>query len=293
MAFVCVAPPLIEPVSLSELKDMLRLDNSDTLQDDVLASLNTAARAYCETITQRKFVQQTWALYLDFFPGTMEQRFASAKISSPFVSGANALLAGIRYGIILPCPPVQQLNSFTFTAANGDTSDLMNGSTDPADWSFALDTLSQPARLMPLFGQFWPVAQVRPNAVSVTYTTGYASAVQVSVTANSTSLTNATFTSGNIGQAISIPGAGANGTTLSTVIQSVSGGAGTVRDMPKTAGTFTALLVNYGNPSHWELLKTSIKVLVNAWFVNRLPSYDFAARDAIRALLMPICDKRF
>ena len=293
MAFVCVHPPLVEPVSLSELKDMLRIDTSDTSQDDVLASLNTAARAYCETITQRKFVQQTWTLLLDFFPGTIDQRFAGAKVSSPFVSGPNALMVGIRYAIILPCPPVQEVDSFTFCSSNGETTDMKNGSTDPNDWGFVLDTLSQPARVMPVFGQMWPVAQVIGNALALTYTSGYASPVEVAITANSATLGDATFTAANVGQPISIPGAGINGTTLSTVIQSVDGGVGTVRDMPKTAGTFTSLLVNYGNPSHWELVKTSIKVLVNAWYVNRLPSYDLAARDAIRALLMPVCDKRF
>lgn len=293
MAFVCINPPLVEPVSLSELKDMLRIDPSDTSQDDVLSSLNAAARAYCETITQRKFVQQTWALYLDFFPGYIDLKLAGQRVSSPFVSGSNAVLVGIRYAIALPCPPVQQLNTFTFIDANGDQSDMMNGSSNPSDWNFVLDTQSQPARVMPIFGEMWPVAQVIANALTLTYTMGYASTVRVSTTANSATLGTATFTSANIGQPLSIPGAGAYGTTLNTVIQSVASGVGTVRDIPQTAITETALLVNHGIPSHWELLKTGIKVLVNAWFVNRLPSYDAAARDAVRALLMPVCDKRF
>src|SRR3984885_2875001 len=134
MAFVCVNPPILEPVSLSELKDMLRIDPSDTSQNDVLMSLNAAARAYCETVTQRKFVQQTWALYLDFFPGYIDMKLAGQRVSSPFVSGSNAVLVGIRYAVPLPFPPAKKRKIFTFINPNGDFTDMMNGQPDtPAD----------------------------------------------------------------------------------------------------------------------------------------------------------------
>jgi hypothetical protein len=273
---------------------MLRIDQADTSQDDVLNSLNMAARVYCETVTQRKFVEQQWSLQMDFFPGYIDLKLAGQRVSSPFVSGSNAVLVGIRYAIVPPCPPVRSLDAFTYINANGDVTDMMNGSQNPLDWNFVLDIESQPARVMPIFGEMWPVAQVIANALTLTYTMGYASPVTVSTTADSSALGTATFTSENVGQPVSIPGAGANGTTLNTVIQSVTSGVGTVRDVPQeTVSAETALLVDFGNTSHWELIKTAIKVLVNAWFVNRLPSYDAAARDAIRALLMPICDKRF
>ena len=81
---------------------MLRLDQSDTSQDDVLTALNMAARSFCETITHRRFVQQTWRLLMDFFPGYIDLKLAGQKVSSPFVSGSNAVLVGIRYAIVLP-----------------------------------------------------------------------------------------------------------------------------------------------------------------------------------------------
>jgi hypothetical protein len=293
MALICTSPPLVEPVSLGELKDMLRIDQGDTSQDNLLMGLNTAARSWCETITQRRFVQQTWSLYLDFFPGYIDMKLAGQKVSSPFVSGSNAVLVGIRYAIVLPYPPVQNFVSFTYINASGDVTDMMNGQPNtPADWNFVLDTASQPARIMPLFGQMWPVAMVIANALKLQYTVGYASPVAVSTTSGSNVLGTATFTSANVGQPISIPGAGRNFTSLNTIIQSVSGSVATLGDTPTTTGTATALLVDNGNPAHWELLKTAVKVLVNAWFVNRLPSFDAAARDAVTALLVPVMDKR-
>ena len=132
---------------------MLRIDQGDLSQDDLLSSLNAAARAYCETITQRRFVEQTWSLYMDFFPGYIDLKLAGQRVSSPFVSGSNAVLVGIRYAMVLPYPPVRQLDSFTYINANGDVTDMMNGQpSTPADWNFVLDIASQPARVMPLFG---------------------------------------------------------------------------------------------------------------------------------------------
>src|SRR5207248_2128368 len=102
--------------------------------------------------------------------------------------------------------------------------------------------------------------RVVSNAVEVDYQVGYASVVQVTTTTGNAVLGTATFTSANVGQPISIPEAGVNGGTLNTVIRSVSSGAATVRDKPQvTLSTpVSALLVNFGSPAHWELLKSAI-----------------------------------
>jgi hypothetical protein len=295
MALICTSPPLIEPVSLCELKDMLRLDQGDSSQDDVLTTLNVAARSWCETITQRRFVEQSWTLMMDFFPGYIDMKLNGQKVSSPFVSGSNAVLVGIRYAMALPYPPVREVVEFTYQDANGTTTDMFNGSQDPNDWSFVQDVNSQPARLMPLFGQMWPVARVIANAVSTTYKVGYATPIQVTTTAGVATLGTATLSTTNIGQPISIPGAGRYGGTLNTIIQSVDGGVATLRDLPQTALSHpaSALLVDHGSPQHWELIRVAIKFLVNSWFVERLPSFDDKTRDCIAAILGPVMDRRF
>jgi len=290
MALVCINPPLVEPVTLAELKEMLRMDTGDTSQDAVLAGLNAAARGWCETICHRRFVRQTWRLLMDFFPGYIDLKLAGQKVSSPFVSGSNAVLVGIRYAIVLPYPPVQAIEAFAYLNANGTETDLVS-----TPGSFVQDLDSQPARLAPPFGQMWPVARVVPNAVRVDYRLGYASPVTVTASTSSTATASPAFTAAHVGRPLSIPGAGPNRGTLNTVIQSVDGsGNATLRDQPAAdVSAIAALLVDYGNPAHWELVKLAIKFLVNSWYVKRMPSFDAATRDVIKALLSPATDLRF
>lgn len=371
MALICTAPPLVEPVSLPELKLMLRMYPNDTSQDDVLTTLNIAARSWCETISQRRFVQQTWSLLMDYFPGYIDLKLAGQKVSSPFVSGSNAVLVGIRYAIVLPYPPVQTLNGFIYQNANGEVTSMIVGPltiasvtnlneqpvsiqttqphglqsgasvsiagnssllaalggiatqvitvTDDYDftlngsvgtgssisgggtvtgYNFVQDLLSQPARLTPVFGQMWPVARVVVNAIDANFTSGYATPITVTATNSSAQITSSyTFTALNVGQPISIPGASASGSALNTIVQSVNGeGVATLRDTPGTAvSSVTSLLVNYGNALHWEIIRGAIKLLVNAWYVNRVPNLD-PKSDAIIAAkraLGPVTDMRF
>jgi hypothetical protein len=141
LALVLINPPLIEPVSLPEIKEYCRIDAGDTSQDTTLIGLATDARAYCETFTARRFVQQTWQLLMDFFPGYIDLKLAGSKVSSPFVSGSNAVLVGIRYAIVLPYPPVQSLGSFVYQNANGQVTSMITG---PAAISSVANVYAQP-----------------------------------------------------------------------------------------------------------------------------------------------------
>jgi hypothetical protein len=273
---------------MSELKEMLRL-GSDPSQDTTLTSLNVAARTWCEALTQRKFVQQTWRLGMDFFPGYIDLKLAGQKVSSPFVSGSNAVLVGIRYAIALPFPPVQSLVAFNYQDANGGVTAL----TSPA--GYTADLLSQPARLTPPFGTMWPVAKVVVNAVQVDFQVGYATPKTCSIASGQKSVTVATFTTANVGQPLCIPGAGSAGSDLNTIIMSVDGsGLATVRDSASASvANVTGLLVDHGTAGHWDLIKLAIKFLVNNWYIYRVPRFDPSLRDAVRAILSPVRDVRF
>src|SRR6185312_1480058 len=120
MSLINTVPPLVEPVSLAELKDFLRVDSSDESNDAVIVGLALAARQWAEVYTQRRFCTQTWQLGMDFFPGYIDLKLAGQKVSSPFVSGSNAVLVGIRYAIVLPYPPVQSIAQFIYQNANGE-----------------------------------------------------------------------------------------------------------------------------------------------------------------------------
>lgn len=58
-----VTPPQIEPVTVEEVKQHLRIDGSE--EDNYLASLITVARQRAEEYTRRAFISQTWELALD------------------------------------------------------------------------------------------------------------------------------------------------------------------------------------------------------------------------------------
>lgn len=167
MALLTITPPAVEPVTVDELKEFMRIDSGDTSQDDLITSLGIAARQWCEVYTQRRFITQTMRLLMDYFPGYIDLKLSGQKVSSPFVSGSNAVLVGIRYAIVLPYPPVQSISVFQYQDANGDVTQMTAGTNYIADFS------SQPARLTPPFGQMWPVARVVVNAVQVDYVSGY------------------------------------------------------------------------------------------------------------------------
>ncbi len=59
-------PPLIEPVSLCEIKTHARIDADN--EDALLSTLIVAARLWAENYTGRSFLSQTWRLGLDVWP---------------------------------------------------------------------------------------------------------------------------------------------------------------------------------------------------------------------------------
>jgi len=66
MNAVLVTAPTIEPVTVVEAKDHLRITTND--EDELVKNLIMTARGYVEDITRRAIMTQTWDLYLDSFP---------------------------------------------------------------------------------------------------------------------------------------------------------------------------------------------------------------------------------
>jgi len=291
MALTLVTPPPVEPVSLLELKEFVRVDAGDTSQDNLLTTLGMAARTWVEAFLQRRLVQQVWNLQLDYFPGQIDTKLANQAFSTPLVSGGTALLSGLRYAIRLPYPPVSQIGSFTFTSPNGNVIALEPGV------DYTADLAANPARLVPFFGKMWPPAMVIPNAISVIYVLGYAMFLVVSLTSTSAPYTaiqaqNYVFEPSDINRPISIDGAGPNGSALNTVIASISSppdSNAVLRDEAISGvKNADALLVNNpnANPAHWELAKSGIKLLVERWFEIRVPDEN-TVPAAVRSLLSP------
>lgn len=148
MGLVLVTPPAVDPVSLDDVKDHLRI--FDTSEDGSVELYAAAAR---ETMEAARYpgldiclITQTWDLFLDAFP-----------------RGINV--------IEIPKPPLQTIVSISYTNPQNVTTTL-----DPATYSVdnapELGPGTGPARVAPVSG--WPGVSLRAlNGVKVRFTAGF------------------------------------------------------------------------------------------------------------------------
>jgi uncharacterized phiE125 gp8 family phage protein len=68
MASILLAPPAVEPLSLTEAKDFLRVETAD--EDQLIAALIAAGRIHVEKQTGLALVTQSWRVVLDCWPGS-------------------------------------------------------------------------------------------------------------------------------------------------------------------------------------------------------------------------------
>jgi len=72
MTPLALGPPATEPVTLFEARQFLRLDQTE--EDDLLATLITAARLMIEAASGRCLIEQPWRIVLDRWPAGGEIR---------------------------------------------------------------------------------------------------------------------------------------------------------------------------------------------------------------------------
>ena len=132
--------PAVEPVSLSEVRDQLRVTSND--DDTILAANIVAARQAVERDTRRALITQTWRLKLDTFP---------------------------KKAIRLPFSPLQSVTSVTYTPDGGGTT-----TWSASEYNVYAD--DEPALICPVFGDDWPEIRLEKRGIAVTYVAGYGSA---------------------------------------------------------------------------------------------------------------------
>ena len=162
-----VTPPASEPVSLSDAKAWLRVDSDDTSQDAIIGYLITSARQRCERVSGLALLTQTWQLSLDRFPGG----YAGTLPGDPITAGGDYWRLGLDSDprvIRLPRPPLQSVSSVTYLDGTQTLQTL-------ATSVYQVDANSEPARLLPAYGQYWPYAIAVLGSITVTYVAGYAS----------------------------------------------------------------------------------------------------------------------
>jgi hypothetical protein len=157
------ALPEAEPVSLKAMKRFLNVPITTNENDDLIASLITAARQKAEGVTWRSLCKKDYVQYMSGFPGSHHDSFGSPGHGRIFIRHNDDALA-----IKLRNPPLISVEKITYIDLTGTAVDLVSG-TD-----FQVDFASEPGRVAPNYGNFWPLTAHRvENAVRIFYTAGY------------------------------------------------------------------------------------------------------------------------
>ena len=149
MSLTLTTPATVEPITLQQAKEHLRLDTAD---DDSVVGLNIlAAREKAEEITNRALITQTWTWKLDRFP----------------VSSAIALR--------VPRSPLSSITSIQYVDSDGVTQTWASSNYDVA-------TPGGPrpdrGRIMPAYGEVWPTTREQMDAVTIIFIAGYGGAAE-------------------------------------------------------------------------------------------------------------------
>jgi uncharacterized phiE125 gp8 family phage protein len=166
MALKLKTAPTVEPISVDDAKKHIRLEVAT--DDAYVGDLIKAARLYLERATGRSLITQTWQLTLDKFPpycdamGVVELPFLRDVIwSLPYevsIAGSDAIRLVRGY--------VQSITSITYVDRDGVTQTM-----DPT--LYQVDTSAPIARLVPSFGNSWPVTRDQIAAVVIEYKAGF------------------------------------------------------------------------------------------------------------------------
>ena len=144
MAVKLITAPTQEPITLAEAKAQCRVDI--TTDDALIAGLVKAARLYCEKISWRAFMRQTWELWLDSWPAS---------------------------SFTLPFPPLYSVTSIKYY----DTADV---EATLSTSIYYADTIATPGAIRLKYNQTWPSTVLRTyNAVVVRFVAGYATDEEV------------------------------------------------------------------------------------------------------------------
>lgn len=152
---------------LTDAKGFLRVSVTD--DDALITGLIQAAREVAEVYTGRALAQRTFVQVLDshpYYTDTIQSQLAypPSYYSLPRYS---TTLWNYSQMIKLPFSPVLSVQSMIYIDANG------NAQTLHQDTDFILDRTTEPARIFPLPGQYWPADLYVANAVEINFTAGY------------------------------------------------------------------------------------------------------------------------
>ena len=137
----------VEPVTITEVKDHLRIDRTLDEEDALLEDYIKVAREFVEDYTGRKLLKQKWKYFMDEFPdGDIDLPYA------PLISSASSAL------------------TFTYKSTSGSSN-----SVSASDYN--IDTDTTPGRIVLAYGASWPGSTLSTtNPITITFWCGYGTA---------------------------------------------------------------------------------------------------------------------
>ncbi|MDE2106698.1 MAG: head-tail connector protein, partial [Patescibacteria group bacterium] len=161
-------PPAVEPVAVSYVKSWLRVDGDD--HDDQIADLISMARSLVEDYAGRALVNTVYTAYYDRFPLVPNSQYTPGNPNTlaPVLQNTWPLDPSI-WALKLPRSPLVSVAYIKYYDNSGVLQTM-----DPTTYS--VDASSEPPRLAPASGSYWPSNRWQPNAVQVQFTAGYGSA---------------------------------------------------------------------------------------------------------------------
>jgi hypothetical protein len=250
LSYKDTSAPLQEPLTLDEAKLQCRIDPGFNDDDDYVTSLMIGARQHVEKLMRRAIFPRGMQLFMDHFPFPIYDGTIN-------INDRHCLYGYFWHALAirLPRPRCLSVQSITYIDLNGVTQTL------PTTQYF-VDINSEPARIVPQPGQYWPYTQSwLPNSVCVSFTAGshvltMAEAVQVPAAAPyALPLTQlAKF----VGMISLVDGSG-NPVT-------VTGGVTPAVGAQYAGQTLTASYYVANCP---ETIKQAMKLLISHWYNNR------------------------
>lgn len=158
-----VTGPVVEPVTLDDVKLHCRLDSAYTAEDAYLTRLMSMGRQWAENHLRRAFLPQTWRLSLKNWPG---RNYGSwpADIST---FDSYYKLNHIK----LPRPPLISVASVIY---RDTTNALLTMPPGNISGGYNVDTESEPGMIVLPFSGVWPTEILLPGSpIRIAFTCGY------------------------------------------------------------------------------------------------------------------------
>lgn len=172
LSYKQTSQPYCEPVTLAQAKAQCVVDAAFVDDDALIAALIAGARQYLEKRMNRAIFSRGMQLFLDHFPYPIYDGTVNPNDRHCLYGYFWHALA-----IRLPMPLCQDVESIQYIDLSGEITAF-----DPSLWF--VDVNSQPARIVPQPGVYWPYTQSwLPNSVTIAYTAGsYDNEVEDSLT---------------------------------------------------------------------------------------------------------------